>query len=88
MNQESASKRLMNLFSGDYFGGWYVECDCFSSNHHPARYPNPCGIAPESFTTNGIIRHKASIIGRLFLLLMIVLPVWCALHRIHHTCTI
>ncbi len=45
----------------------------------------PLGVGTSRGLSYQHILHSAqSLPGRLFLFLMIVMPIWCALHRLHH----
>ncbi|MGB9095437.1 fumarate reductase subunit FrdD [Erwinia sp.] len=45
----------------------------------------PLGIGTErGLSYEHLLQSAQSLPGRLFLFLMIVMPLWCALHRLHH----
>lgn len=44
----------------------------------------PLGLLPDTAALS-LFTIPATWLGKIFMLLMIILPVWCGMHRIHHT---
>ncbi|CRK85495.1 Fumarate reductase subunit D [Candidatus Providencia siddallii] len=45
----------------------------------------PIGIIHKMVFYNQFLVFYQNVIGKIFLLLVIIFPVWCGMHRIHHT---